>query len=408
MTPFAAVLVSTASAALLALAYSAIVARQLGPIAYSEFATALAAATMLAYAGGALAPITAHLSARYMALGEPEKIRGLVVTLLRRFVPILIAGAIAIAVLAAPISRALHFASPVSIAAAYGVLCGLLVLSIVRSASRGAQQFGRFAIGVTGEALIRLVAGAALLLMWPHPAAALAAYIVALIVTFAWTLRGLRALAAAAAPVNRADVTGLLGTTTALVVAMAAFQNIDILVVKRTFAAADAGIYAAAWSFARWMALVAVPIEAMLLPRLTFEGERGRSVTDVAVRLAVSMVALAAIPLAMFAIIPQPIVSTLYGPEYRDAAPLLFALGLAAFAQYGCYLTVQVLIARAHTWPLALFAATGIAETAIILVRHDSLKMVATVLVTMRLITLAGILIGAWATARPITVAQHA
>ena len=408
MNPLASVLAATAAAAVLALAYNTVVARQLGPVAYAEFATGLAAATMLAYAGGALAPITAHLSARYMAAGEPAKIRGLVSTLLRRFVPLLIAGAVVCAIAAPPIARAFHFASPVSVLAAYCVLAGLLVLSIARSASRGAQQFGRFSAGVTGEAMIRVVAGTTLLAIWPQPAAALSGYFIALIVTFAWILNGLRSLAPDALPVPRADVTGMLGATTALVVAMAAFQNVDILVVKRSFAPAEAGIYAAAWSFARWMALVAFPIEAMLLPRLTFEGERGGSVANVAARLGGSMLLLGALPLAAFIMIPSPIVTTLYGLDYQAAAPLLFYLGLAAFSQYACYLTVQVMIARGHSWPLVVFAGAGIAETALIVGRHDSLHMVATVLVTMRLATLITLLFGTWAVARTIAVPRSA
>ena len=408
MKPLASVLVATAAAAILALAYNTVVARQLGPIAYAEFATALAAATMLAYAGGSLAPITAHLSARYMAAGDPAKIRGLVSTLLRRLVPLLIAGAVVCAISAASIARAFHFESALSIVAAYCVLAGLLVLSIARSASRGAQQFGRFGAGVAGEGLIRLAAGVALLALWPQPAAALAAYFIALIVTFAATLHGLRLLAPHAAPVPRADVTGMLGATAVLVIAMGAFQNIDILVVKRSFAPAEAGIYAAAWSFGRWMALVAFPIEALLLPRLSFEGEQGRSVTSVAMRLGGSMLLMAAVPLAAFVLVPSQIVTTLYGPNYEDAAPLLFYLGLAAFLQYACYLIVQVSIARAHTWPLAVFAAAGIAETAIIIGRHDSLHLVATVLVTMRLGTLVTLVAGIWAATRTIAVPQRA
>lgn len=408
MSPVAAVLLATGAAALLALAYNTVVARLLGPIAYAEFATGLAAATMLAYAGGALAPITAHLSARYMASGEPEKIRGLVATLLRRFLPLLVAGAIAAAVLATPIAHALRLSSPLSLLVAYGVLAGLLVVSVVRSACRGAQQFGRFGISVAGEALVRLVAGAALMTWWPHPAAALAGYVFGLLIVFAWTWRGLQRLSPTVVPVPRADVTGLLGTTTALVMAMAAFQNLDILIVKRAFAPADAGIYAAAWSFARWMALVTFPVEALLLPRLTFAGARGQPVVDVAARLGGSLVALGVIPLAMFAFIPSPIVTMLYGAAYAGAAPLLLALGLAAFAQYGSYLAVQVLISRAQTWPVVLFAAMGIAETAIIITRHDSLAMVATVLVGMRLATLIIILIGAWATAGPLAMVRRA
>jgi len=401
MSPFAAVLLATGAAALFALAYTTLVARLLGPIGYAEFATGSAAATMLAYAGGALAPITAHLSARYMANGEPGKIRGLVATLLRRFVPLLIAGAVAAALLAAPIADALRFSSPLSLLVAYAVLAGLLVTNLVRSACRGAQQFGRFSISVAGEALIRLVAGAALVTWWPHPAAALAGYVVALLIVFGWTLRGLRSLAPTVVAVPRADVTGLLGPTTALVVCMAAFQNLDLLIVKRAFDPAEAGIYAAAWSFARWMALVAFPVEALVLPRLTFAGDRGQSVAGVAMQLGGSLVALGVIPMALFAFFPTPIVTLLYGAEYQAAAPLLFALGLAAFAQYGSYLAVQVLISRARTWPVIVFAAMGLIETAIIMMQHDSLAMVATTLVTLRVATLLMILIGTWATARP-------
>lgn len=401
MTSFSAVLMATGTAAVLNLAYNTIVARQLGLIAYSEFATALAIATMLAYAGGALAPITAHLSARYMASGEPEKIRGLVSALLGRLMPSVLIGVVATAVLAIPVARALRFESPVSLLVAYGVLAGLLLLSVVRSASRGAQRFGSFGISVVGEAVVRLLAGAALLAFWPEPSAALGGYLIGLVVTFAWTLRGLRALSPRVAKVPRADVTGMLGTTTALVVAMAAFQNMDMLVVKRAFAPAEAGIYAAAWTFARWMALVAFPIEALLLPRLTFLGDRGQPVANVAARLGASLVALGAIPLAMFALMPVPIVNLLYGPEYQAAAPLLFALGLGVFAQYACYLAVQVLISRAQIWAVVVFAAMGMVETAIITVRHDSIRMVAMVLVSMRLVSLVTILIGTWVTARP-------
>src|SRR5690349_13693320 len=81
----------------------------------------------------------------YMAAGEPAKIRPLVSMLLRRLAPLLIGGAIASAILAVPVSRALHFASPLTLPVAYAVLAGLLTSSIVRSASRGAQQFGQFA-----------------------------------------------------------------------------------------------------------------------------------------------------------------------------------------------------------------------------------------------------------------------
>jgi hypothetical protein len=49
----------------------------------------------------------------------------------------------------------------------------------------------------------------------------------------------------------------------------------------------------------------------------------------------------------------------------------------------------------------------GIVETSIIIARHSSLRMVATVLMTMRLMTLFSILIGTWVAARPLTASRR-
>ena len=126
----------------------------------------------------------------------------------------------------------------------------------------------------------------------------------------------------------------------------------------------------------------------------------------VVVRLGGGLAALGAVPLALFALIPAPIVTLSYGARYEAAAPLLFALGLAAFVQYACYLAVQVLISRGRTWSVVVFAVMGIAEATLITAYHDSLSMVAMILVGMRLATLFLILIGAWADARSSAVAR--
>jgi O-antigen/teichoic acid export membrane protein len=396
LTPLAIVLVAAGSSAVVSLTYNAVVARRLGRVAYSEFAAALAMATMLAYAGGALAPVTAHLSARYMAAGEPAKIRGLVAMVLRRLLPFLALGAAATALVAIPAGRAMHFESGTSLLVAYAVATGLIVLSAARSASRGAQQFGRYGIGLFIECVVRLGGGAILLAIWPHPAAALAAYVIAHGIIFLWTMRDVRALSPTAAPVPFSEFTEILGATTALVVAMAVFQNIDVLLVRRFFTAGDAGVYAAAVSFARWMSMLALPFEALLLPQLTYIGERGHSVVRAAARIGAGFVMLATVPLVLFATVPQLIVTLLYGAEYHEAGPLLLALGLAVFAQYAAYLTVQVLISRSQSWSVWGFVAMGLVENALIISRHDSLRIVTLILATTRLTGLAAILISAW------------
>ncbi len=407
LTPLAIVLAAAGSSAVVSLAYNAVVARTLGRERYSEFAVALALATMFAYAGGALAPVTAHLSARYMAAGEPAKIRGLVVMVLQRLRPLLLLGGAAVLLLAIPVGRAMRFESGASLMVGYAVAVGLIVLSTARSATRGAQRFGRYAVGLFAESVVRLSIGAAVLAVWPHPAAALAAYVVAHGAIFVWTMRDIRALSPHVAQVPIADVTEILGATTVLVIAMAVFQNIDVLLVRRFFTASDSGVYAAAVSFARWMSMLALPFEALLLPQLTYLSERGHSIVVAAARIAAGFAALATIPLALFAAIPQPIVAVLYGAEYREAAPLLFVLGLAVFAQYACYLSVQVLISRSQPWSVCAFVAVGLVENLLVITHHDSLRTIALILSTTRVTGLVSIVAGAWFVAGRRTLGQR-
>jgi O-antigen/teichoic acid export membrane protein len=302
----------------------------------------------------------------------------------------------------------MHFSSASSVLVAYGVLVGLILLSVARSATRGAQQFRRYGLALFGECAARLGVGAALLAVWPHPSTALAAYMVAHGLTFAWTMRDLRALSPTTAPVPRSDVVGLLGATTALVVAMGVFQNVDMLLVKRYFTPADAGSYAAAVSFARWMALLALPFEALLLPQLTYLGERGHSVTAAATRLAAALVALAAIPLALFATVPDTIVTLVYGAEYRASSPLLLALGVGVFVQYVCYLAVQVLIVRGQSRPLYGFVVMGLVEMTLLAARHDSLWTVVTIIAGVRTAGATAIGTVAWLGARrAVPLAEH-
>ena len=335
-----------------------------------------------------------------MAGGEPEKIRGLVAMVMRRLRPFLALGGVVALLVAIPAGRAMRFESGASMIVAYAVAVGLIVLSIARSASRGAQQFGRYGIGLVTEGILRLSAGALFLAVWPHPAAALAAYVVAHVSIFFWTMRDVRMLSPRVVPVRTAEVTQILGATTALVVAMAVFQNIDILLVRRFFSFGDAGVYAAAASFARWMSMLALPFEALLLPQLTYLSERGHSAVFAAARIGTGFSALATVPLVLFAAVPQLIVTLLYGAAYREAAPLLFVLGLAVFAQYGCYLSVQVLISRSQSWSVWGFGAIGLVENALIFSRHDSLRIITLILASTRIIGLAAILTGAWLVAR--------
>jgi O-antigen/teichoic acid export membrane protein len=290
------------------------------------------------------------------------------------------------------IAHAFRFSSNVTVLAGYGILVGLTVLGITRSAIRGAQRFRDYAFGVLLESVARLGLGAVFIVVSATPAGALAGYVAAYAVVFVVTLQQVTRLSARAVAPPRADVTALLSSTAGLALAIAVFQNLDLLLVRGFFPIREAGIYSAGASLARWMALLALPFEALLLPRISFAEGRGASSGQELVSLGAVFLALALIPLSLFAAFPSMIIDRIYGHSYQEAAVLLLPLGVGVFAQYASYLGAQVVVSQGMTYALYEFIAIGIVETTAVALYHDSLLVVALILMSTRCIGIALIL----------------
>lgn len=385
---------SVAIAAVLSLAYNAASGRLLGPESYSDVAGGLALATLLAVALGALTPITAVVSARYIAAGRPARIRGLAVQLVR----LALAGGAVVLLIAliagGPIARALQFRSTALVIAAVLVYVGIAASSVIRAAIRGAQQFGVYSRNVIAEAAIRLGAGVALLLMTRSAVLAILAYALGTLVATVAGLRALRRLSDDVEPVDLTEVTSMLGATAALSAAMAVFQNVDVLLVKHLFEPAQAGIYGAAAALARTMAVTLMPLEALLLPRLTYLLERRERVIAPIARLASGFILIGAVPLLLFALVPDMVIAAIYGRAYDPAAVLLLPLAAAMFLLYLSYLTGQVLISLGRPRLTFAFAALVAIEVVAVMMVHDSLLTVAVILVTTRSVALIVMALG--------------
>lgn len=390
----ATVVVSVGVAAVLSLAYHAMAGRLLGPAAYSDFAGAVALAALLAIALGALTPITSILSARYIAAGEPARVRGLTNQLVRIA---LAAGAVVVLVslVAGPaVARALQFRSATVVIAAAVVYLGIAASNVVRAAMRGSQRFAEYGRNVIAETAIRLAAGVTFLVLTKSAALAVAAFAVATLVT---TISGLGVIRRVSPEVQAADlrdVTSILGPTVVLSAAMAVYQNADVLLVKRFFDPAAAGLYGSAAVLARTMAVVLMPLEALLLPRLTYLLERRERAIGPILSLLALFVAIAAVPLLLFAIAPDLVMTALYGRAYADAASLLLPLGGAMFLLFLAYLGGQVLISIGREGLAYVFSALVIVEVTVVVLFHQSLLTVAVILLASRSAGLAIIVLG--------------
>lgn len=384
----AVVLGSVGAAAVLSLLYLAVAGRFLGPAEYSDFAAAVSLATLLAVALGALTPITSILSARYVADGQPARVRGLVRKLLR----IVLAGAVllfAISIVAGPyIARGLQLRSAGVLSAAILVYAGIAAASVIRAALRGSQRYGAYGSGVVAEAAVRLAAGVALLLIAKAAVLAVLPYAIGTFVASVVGLRVLRSLDPESQPVALSEVTALLGPTALLVVSMAVFQNIDVLLVKRFFSAGEAGVYGAAAGLARTMSLLLMPLETLLLPRLSYLVQRREDAVRPMAKLTMLFLLFAAVPLLLFWLVPRLIVTMVFGTAYESAAPLLLPLAAAVLLLYLTYVAGQALISVGRPGPAYAFAVAVAVEVTLVTLFHQSLLQVAAILVMTRAATL--------------------
>ena len=384
--------------AILSVTFIALVARTVGPAAYAEFSAAVAVAALVSLALSGAATTATHLAAVYAAAGATARIRGLSELILRRLVLYGLIGALVWAVIAPWLGSWMRFTSPSLAVAAYIVAFGSLGLTIQRGIVRGKQEFGVYGVSLVAEATLRLIAGAALLALLNVPVAAVIAYAVASFIVGGWLAMRTRSAAPAAAPVSPSDFGRLLGPTTVLVLSMAVFQNIDVLIAKRFFASVDAGTYAAAATLARWTALVAMPVDILLLPRVTFLLQRRAAIRRAVLQLAGAALAMVLVPLTAFAMVPDQLMRWIYGPEFVKASALLLPVGAAFFMAHISYSVTQALLAAGRRLSLYLFACVAMIEVCVLIFWHPTLYSVALTMVIARATVLIGTLATAFAT----------
>jgi O-antigen/teichoic acid export membrane protein len=395
----AAVVLCVGVAGVVNIVYNAIVASTLGPGAYSDFPAALALATLLSVAFGALAPVTAHLAARYTAAREPEKIVGLVGRLLRFVLAGAVIGLLPWLAAASWIGDLLQIRAMTTVVVAYAVFVAIAAAAVARSAVRGAQRFRRYGAGLVGESLIRVACGALLLYLAPNAAAALAAYAIATLIVGVDAWRVVRRLADRSVRPEWAEVTSSIGPMALLMATMAILQNLDMLIVKHYFDPLDAGIYGAAVVLARTMPMLAMPFEALLLPRLSYLVGSGDRFVAPVVRLAAGLGLAAGVPLLVFAFIPESVIEVVYGRAFGRSASLLLPLAAALFILHIAYMATQALVSMGKKRMPLLFAATIGVEAVLLIFVHDSLARVAMIILSTRsvmILILAASLVVTW------------
>ena len=387
-------MVGTGTTAILGLIYTIYAARVLGPEDYAVFGTVVSLVMMCQLALGPINETITRFSAEYAGEGNLGKVRTLAHEVGKRIAAAGLVGLLIALLLTKPLAEFLKFDETGPLFAAYAMMYLTILISIGRGVLRGVQRFGAYNGNILTEAAARLLAGFALLAWLGTVTSGLAAYVVALAITLCLSVGQLRSVWRGHER-QALDGRAVRRFTLPIFVTMityAAFHNLDMILVKHYFPAAEAGIYGAAFALARAMATIVTPFSTLLVPLLSTLRAQGKAVSGPFLRIVGYFSIMALLVLLIFGLFPHQIMR-MFTPEYAAGSSLLLPLAVVRLIGFFSFLIALAGAAVNRFTFLWVFVPGLLIEAAVLWLWHDTLRGVIFAIMIVQGVTLAAMIV---------------
>lgn len=353
--------------------------RFLGPAQYGILGSLLAFITIITIPTNAVATIAMRFSAHYHAKGNDGMIRTFFKRLTRRLGVLGFIAAIILAILSPFLTDFLHLPSNIPVILIAPIIIFATLLPLNRGILQGLQRFPAAIINQNIDPLIKLVLGIVLVKLGFGINGAIGALIVAVLVSYLLSYIPL-------SPVLRAKASG---TTTIpkevkqySVIALIAFllatllMNVDILLVKHFMPAYEAGLYAALSTMGKIILFVTTPIVSVMFPMISDLQGREQKHYRVLIQsfLLVTFIALCGV--VGYYLFPELVVKILYGPAYREVAPLLGIFGVMMMLYSLINLWVNYYLSIGNKFFICFLGLSVMVEIVLLTLYHGSFQSV--------------------------------
>lgn len=269
------------------------------------------------------------------------------------------------------------------------------VQGVDRGVLQGQMRFGPLALSYQAEMWLRLVPGLAFVALGLAVNGAILALTISVVASWLVCRAALRAVARPARPLEveqQRAVLVYLGPVVVALLGQVLIHNSDVVIVRRFFAAAEAGQYAALALIGRIVFFATWSVVTALFPMVAQRKQRGESHRHLLV-LALVLVALVSGGITGVAwLVPETMILVLFGAAYVGVAPLVWlyaaATGLYALANVVVHYRLALDDARGG-W---LVLAAGLAQVGVLWLWHPGLYEVILVQVALMGLLLAVLL----------------
>jgi O-antigen/teichoic acid export membrane protein len=368
----AELLIAAGVSGVLSFAYVVYAGRHTAPAEYADFWAALGVIYVFTLLLNPIAPYAADFAARHDDAAALHAFRRTVLRRLTVFAGVTIVVAL---IAARPLATLLHFRSSATLLIAVGASIAYGFLSLDRGLLQGSHRLRAYNINLIVETVSRLVVAAIAFTIARTASAALAGQLLGMLIAQVLIVPRRAPVTPLIEPVE-ADAHDIAVPVFLLMLGLAIFQNVDTFAVKR-WLPDSAATYAVAAVLARILTALAVPLYVLLVPAVA---RAGRLALSAAMKICGIYVAVASVLLTVFASFAPLICTTLFGPAYAGAAPLVLPLAAITAALNLTFLLTQASISMRRPAVLYVYLAAAAAECVALALHHDSVRDVIAIL----------------------------
>ena len=351
--------------------FHAIAARILGPAGYGQVAFLIAVYAV----GTAPALILVVVLARYTATlsvrGDPG-VRSLLTRTSRLItIPCLLA-VLATTLLARPVAVFEHLGSTIPVLILGFSIALIWQVAIPRGILQGLQRFTSLSLNLSLEIAVRTLLVFALLKAGYAVSGAMAAVFTGLAFAFVLGLYTLRDhFRGTGTRVHLRVMAGFSLTAAAGIIGVQILYNQDVILAEHYLSSHDGGIYGGLNKVGTIVYFLTLSVSQVLFPRVVEAVAKDQHPGRILLSSAGILAALGAGALLVFAVAPGLVVGVLFGPGFRDATPLVFAVGVIGLSLSLDNLLVQFFMAVHDRVFVPILLVGCIAEAVLIVMFHQ-------------------------------------
>ncbi len=350
--------------------FHAIAGRILGPERYGQVAFLIAVYAVGTAPALILVVVLARYTATLAARGDAG-VRSLLTRTVRLIaIPCLLAVLVT-TLFARPVAAFEHLGSTIPILILGFSIALVWQVAIPRGILQGLQRFTSLSLNLSLELVVRTLLVYALLTAGYAVSGAMAAVFTGLAFAFVLGLYTLRDhFRDTGSRVRLRVMAGFSVTAAAGIIGVQILYNQDVILAEHFLSSHDGGIYGGLNKIGTILYFLTLSVSQVLFPRVVEAVAKEQHPGRILLSSAGILALLGAGALLVFAVAPGLVVGVLFGPGFRDATPLVFAVGVIGLALSLDNLLVQFFMAVHDRVFVPILFAACVVEAVLIVLFH--------------------------------------